>query len=111
MDKHTPGPWKAGHMILMGSDGLRKKDMWGVSSDYMVKDKNDEGTEYEYGYAICDVIPTDWRLLPEADAKLIAAAPELLEACKRIVAAPFGVALGDLEVLKAAVAKAEGTKE
>ena len=75
---HTPGPWKAAHMVLVGGDGLRKKDMWGVSSDYMVKAKNDQGEEYEYGYAICDVNDADWRLLPEADAKLIAAAPELL---------------------------------
>ena len=82
---HTPGPWKAGHMILMGSDGLRKHDLWGVSSDYTVKGKNDDGVEYDYGYAICDVKPADWRLLPEGDAKLIAAAPDLLAACETIL--------------------------
>lgn len=42
------------------------------------------------------------------DARLIAAAPELLEACKRISDACFGVALGDLDFLRAAIAKAEG---
>ena len=39
--------------------------------------------------------------------RLLEAAPELLEACKRIAAAPHGVALGDLEFLQNAIAKAE----
>ena len=33
---------------------------------------------------------------------------ELLEACKRIDAAPYGVALGDLELLRSAISKVEG---
>jgi hypothetical protein len=40
------------------------------------------------------------------NAKLITAAPELLEACKRIAADGYGTPLGDLEFLKAAIAKA-----
>ena len=46
--------------------------------------------------------------LAEANARLIAAAPDLLEACKRIAADGFGTALGDLEFLRAAIEKAEG---
>ena len=36
------------------------------------------------------------------------AAPELLEACKRISANSYGIALGDLEFLNKAIAKVEG---
>jgi len=43
-----------------------------------------------------------------ANARLIAAAPDLLSAAKAIAAAPYGLALGDLEQLNAAIAKAEG---
>lgn len=42
-----------------------------------------------------------------ANARLIAAAPDLLEACKRIAADGHGTAIGDLEFLCAAIAKAE----
>jgi len=40
-------------------------------------------------------------------ARLIAAAPKMLAALKLIDAAPYGVALGDLEAVRAAIAKAE----
>lgn len=43
-----------------------------------------------------------------ANAKLIAAAPDLLEACRRIAADGYGTAIGDLEFLKRAIAKAQG---
>jgi len=64
MSKHTPGPWEA------------------------------EGPEQFYGEAVCD-LNNGWRVVtlkadpneyePEADAKLIAAAPELLEALEKCV--------------------------
>jgi len=50
------------------------------------------------------------RLEAEANARLIAAAPDLLEACKRIAVDGFGVPIGDLEFLRAAIAKAEGQR-
>ncbi len=63
MIKHTPGPWKITHTAL---NGYRVSDSmgWGVAA--ILKDTNDE-----------------------ANARLIAAAPEMLELLKQIADWPF----------------------
>ena len=95
MSKHTPGPWSA--------NGKANE------ADYVVRDQN--------GHALASVfLPTNV-LEAEANARLIAAAPDLLEALQGIVAADFesvprtavyrAVKLLQDEA-RAAIAKAEG---
>ena len=63
---------------------------------------------------ITQVEPCEWRPFPEADARLIAAAPELLEALKAacIVLHEWGGGRGRMEAAVAwkVVLKAEGRK-
>jgi len=69
MNNHTPGPWV-----------VESPEIYGPL----------------YGSAVCDLGDDGWRVValeanpyeyePEADAWLIAAAPELLEAAERVVA-------------------------
>lgn len=61
--KHTPGPWKL-HPCSNGGLLLRRGDQMGRNTH----------------------IQSSLQILPEADAHLIAAAPELLEAAKTVLA-------------------------
>jgi len=86
--KHTPGPWKldeTGHMI---------------ESEFPV---NLNG-EYEH---ICDFRPNLKGEYHQANARLIAAAPELLEACLAVYNDPY-TTCACAEKLHAAIAKATG---
>ncbi len=60
---HTPGPWQFKELSL--GEGFE------IS-----------GTEYSNNYALCSAVGKSWE---EADAHLIAAAPELLEALQSIM--------------------------
>lgn len=111
MSKHTEGPWIHRHRIIQDGTG-------GSREDSVVHYRNEAPhgeTRDEY---ICR------RVTSEADAKLIAAAPDLLEAAKKVMmrwadyihfidwrgesdkyvaqAREYG------KMLKAAIAKAEG---
>lgn len=77
--KHTPGPWHK------------------LPARTLINIKGPKGEQ------ICQIPIRD-----KANAHLIAAAPELLEALQAIVMAPYGVALGDLEKAKIAITKATG---
>mgnify|MGYP000961965387 CR=1 FL=1 len=90
MSKHTPAPWSidecTGHIIPSSGVGGGICDPWGDSIEQM-----------------------------EANARLIAAAPELLEACKNIVAACeltddayYDAIDTAINIARAAIAKAEG---
>ena len=65
--QHTPGPWRSREL---GSEGAR------IMPDY--------GDVRERGKTIADVRGRD-TLTDFANARLIAAAPELLEACKGMI--------------------------
>lgn len=89
-EKHTPGPW----------------EVW-----QLAEDSDPEGrriiTADEGETEVCGIVPH------EADAILIAAAPELLEACQAFVTAyekPHQLEKTDtaLRLAKAAIAKANG---
>lgn len=97
MGKHTPGPW-----IISNTDRVTIKDNSGHTSDasdiaYINDEKENWGDYYD----------GDWT----ANARLIAAAPELLEALKAMYMT-FVIereTLGPAETLAlAAIAKAEG---
>jgi hypothetical protein len=96
MSEHTPGEWRAHNVHVAAHDvGTLEKDGY-----------NDH----------CIVEAADGRDLKEAqaNARLIAAAPDLLEACKLMIGygpgkMPDGRDTDD--VLRAAAAKAEGRDE
>jgi hypothetical protein len=96
MSKHTPGPWRIA-----------------PASDYADGSLNVDADTRGY------VCLAGFRDDPEAraNARLIAAAPDLLEACKRILAdidsnatLAFEIDGDALEALDSAITKAEGPK-
>jgi len=78
--KHTPGPW------TIRADG-----------QYIVGDTQ----------PVCDIRPTNPS--KQANAKLIAAAPDLLAACKAVLANLTKGSELDAERLRLVIEKAEGT--
>jgi hypothetical protein len=86
--KHTPGPWK-----------------WNEKQDSIFSDN----PEWKYSYIAKIATGEDIRQ-EHANARLIAAAPELLEACKLAAASldAVGVNNATLRIARAAIAKAEG---
>ena len=87
MNKHTPGPW-------------RVVDSW---DDYMVESQNGEEIIWQDG-------PHQTPAIKEADAYLIAAAPDLLEALVAIVGDSSIQRVSDdlHKKARAAIAKAKG---
>jgi hypothetical protein len=95
--QHTPGPWE---VIKHGRGPL---DSITIRRDY---------TSGEY---VAQIVPTnsDEPLTVAANARLIAAAPELLEACKLVIkewerAKISTLSIEEHQSLIAAIAKAEG---
>ena len=102
MSKHTPAPWTF-------VEGFLEEDK--KVYDYWVRDA--------YGYGICEIGRRQSQEA-EANARLIASAPELLEALKVIAETPAGSMTNDSEALRhmhnfmvgvarQAIAKSEGT--
>jgi hypothetical protein len=94
MSKHTPGPWKIDWYICREDN----KELWRVPRS--IGPASTDHNHWAGRYITVD----------EADASLIAAAPDLLEALKSTRAfvnsvAPHG---GLFERINAAIAKAEG---
>jgi hypothetical protein len=88
--KHTPGPWRVGKQ-------------WSVVADSEIGTHSDQqNREYYGGALVCESVRT------EANARLIAAAPELLEALKEAVCAleVCGKDFRATEVARAAITKA-----
>jgi hypothetical protein len=84
MSKHTPGPWVQRKGELKGSDG-NNVCVWGLGLAHCSRDA-----------------------VAEANARLIAAAPDLLEALKEIVQRNEIQHWFNLDQARAAIAKAEG---
>ena len=92
---HTPGPW-----IVEDSRKLRKKKLRSSLLMVVAAKGGMPGLIVNQG----SVTPTD-----EANARLIAAAPDLLEALERAVPEIAVVGIPDLlEQVRAAIAKARG---
>lgn len=95
MSEHTPGPWEVreGYGLLMAEVGPKDRAVATVWTKRMgqIEDKT---------------VPVEW---PEGQANghLIAAAPDLLEACK-IALYGGGTIAEATEKCRAAIAKAEG---
>ena len=101
--EHTPGPWEARRQLADGY--LIKKEGWEIRTD---------------AYDVATWIERGAPIRREGDAHLIAAAPDLLEACKNAMAeiAIMDVSslprydqdryLKAIQTLSAAIAKARG---
>ncbi len=104
---HTPGPWTATVCEVEQRDETYKAH-WSVTLEDLFADRDQ--------FLICDAFGINQR----SNARLIAAAPELLEACKAALDwvnlfalhAPYQFGNEDkiAEVLRAAIAKAEETR-
>lgn len=104
--RHTPGPWQT-----MNSPKAGFRDIWSLGDDQPQNRK-----------VVCEISPSDTTF---GDAELIAAAPDLLEACRSLLTSVQGMLPGygdskfasELSVqtvqgyrqqAEAAIAKAEG---
>jgi hypothetical protein len=105
--KHTPGPWKfhrthtcdvAHWYVITDAEGF------GPIVDVGGHDRNGQIAEAKY-------LVTDQEII-EANARLIAAAPELLEACKALLPEGWDDGVMDhipgIKLARLAIAKAEG---
>lgn len=101
MTKHTPGPWEHARMRL----GAQQKDR---RCGFVVNGPDDDGTP-SLPVRICDLrVPAGVEGFSEgeANARLIAAAPELLAVCEWLMDyAPTGA---DAARCRAVIAKAHG---
>jgi len=94
MSKHTPGPW---YPFYEGS------------GDYLICSRTDETEIASLSRSDAHFMGTGkGASINEANAKLIAAAPELLEALREIVSRNEIQHWFNLDQAKAAIAKAEG---
>jgi len=108
--KHTPGPWAAKECTDFGDDN--RKTITSASGRHIayVARGNHESDEH---YGVLSRVD-EWRPIHEANAKLLAAAPALLEACKaaldvgeiRFKTCALSAAVHD--VLRKAIQGAEG---
>ena len=95
MSKHTPGPWTPNHYAFMAGGKLRWWQVLAQGGEVQVSDMGD-----------CGLPPDE----AEANANLIAAAPDLLEAAKHAATEwrLHGQLTDSCRVLEAAIAKARG---
>ena len=104
MSKHTPGPWSVGEV----SHKKQRVDIDSLHADQTVGHQTWRGLARAYG---CEDMPAEGTAVMLANARLIAAAPELLEA---LVAALKLIEIvmpieGDVtRKARAAIAKATG---
>jgi hypothetical protein len=106
--KHTPGPWKLmGDLRIVGAEVPAKGDMSGFYPGIIRLDRNSNGTYVSMTFEE-----------REANAKLIAAAPELLEACLNFMKhaqdkniTPTDVYFNSVDLIKAAIQKALGNNQ
>ena len=98
--QHTPGPWKAETFVVMGAEDHPK-------SGYTIKAGDDAIADLYHG---CGWTKAEVK----ANARLIAAAPELLAALEAVLSqidpkdTPVG--LGNILNARAAIAKAKGAQ-
>ena len=95
MSGHTPGPWHWSDEFKTGDD----RKTWSLISDA-------DG----YGILTCDGEENAPQGINDhANARLIAAAPDLLAICQRILDHPLIRITGDVEIpLRSAISKATG---
>ena len=113
MSKHTPGPWSVGEV----SHKKQRVDIDSLHADQTVGHQTWRGLARAYG---CEDMPAEGTAAMLANARLIAAAPELLEALKEAHNAlelfasdesPSGqIAVAAVMEARAAIAKTTGSE-
>ena len=78
MSKHTPGPWSVGEV----SHKKQRVDIDSLHADQTVGHQTWRGLARAYG---CEDMPAEGTAVMLSNARLIAAAPELLEALEQMV--------------------------
>lgn len=97
MSKHTPGPWEARGHIVMGKDEMPVAAIW--VQGYSLPDN----PEPEDVRKFADALEKD-----KANARLIAAAPEMLEALENIENDDAHMPAAIWDLIQKAIAKAKG---
>lgn len=101
---HTPGPWR------VEGDALRGWEHRVTAATFDNRDMRLTVADIPNAYNLAKLDPE-----VEANARLIAAAPDLLEACRVLTNTDAGDAMTrlarGLELARAAIAKAEGRDE
>ena len=108
MSKHTPGPWSVGKV----SHKKQRVDIDSLHADQTLGHQTWRGLARAYG---CEDMPAEGTAVMLANARLIAAAPELLEALEQMVSVfldtegRHGESENDaMDAARAAIAKATG---
>ena len=78
MSKHTPGPWSVGEV----SHRKQRVDIDSLHADQTLGHQTWRGLARAYG---CEDMPAEGTAAMLANARLIAAAPELLEALQSVL--------------------------
>lgn len=105
--KHTPGPWR----VTQAWSSLEYSKSFGVEAP--TPERPGHPTPSATGYYAMACPPPHGcdpasRAIQEANARLIAAAPELLETLRLVLNHDGRLTGGDLATIHAAIAKAEG---
>ena len=98
MNKHTPGPW-----AFVAADDISSEHRY-ISSHWVSGPFTDE-SQYR---TICDIAKWDTQERQIANAQLIAAAPDLLEALEAVLECGSTTDQWWMDKAKAAINKAEG---
>ncbi len=106
MSKHTPGPWSYRK--------VPRKQEWEINTGRCPNSGHESWTGMSVVFG-CDDYPKMGKIVGEANARLIAASPELLEACKAMLSEfneqMAGIVNDEFAVIakaRAAIAKATG---
>jgi hypothetical protein len=101
MSKHTPGPWKISHGCLPGDAG------------FSIGTNNAAARNVSIVAECwpCTIVSEDHRRELFSNARLITAAPDLLEACRQMLEGMEveGYSCDTMDMARDAIAKAEGT--
>lgn len=109
MSNHTPGPWRIDNSWTDSYFIRAGMPDFGTDRTVVIVSKNkDEVTEHADGARTYRKKPI---LTADADAKLIAAAPDLLEAAQNIENDDGHIPITIWNMLQAAIEKAGGTRK
>lgn len=113
MSEWTPGPWEADGCIVWARSEVSKPHLYGAGRPYHDGRLDRLGRPALYS-PICDTDDGDYVRSPnpEADAHLIAAAPDLYEALERMLLVAKSLSESvheeDIAMVNAALARARG---